>query len=66
MLFRLAYPVAAGTGFPRPRSMAVLVRSVHAEARVAPAPVMTTFVLLGVYAMSVGVSLYAVVSVYVR
>jgi Zn-dependent protease len=66
MLFRLAYPVAARTGIPRPRSMAVLVRSVHAEARVALAPAVTTFVLLGVYAMSVGISLYAVVSVYLR
>jgi Zn-dependent protease len=66
-LFRLAYPVAAGTGFPRARPLAAFVRSVHAEVRVAPAPVATTFVLLGAYALSVGVSLYAVVlSVYLR
>jgi Zn-dependent protease len=66
-LFRLAYPVAAGGGFPRSRPLAAFLRSVHAEARLAPAPVLATFVLLGVYAITVAVSLCAVVlTVYLR
>jgi Zn-dependent protease len=59
-LFRLAFPVAAAVAFPRPLAMASLVRSVHAEARVNPTPVVTTVVLLGVYASSIAVSLVAV------
>jgi Zn-dependent protease len=66
-LFRLAYPVAAAAGFPRSRPLAAFLRSVHAEARLAPAPVLATFVLLGLYAITVAVSLLAVVlSVYLH